>query len=237
MRTSICKEGIRLKRLVLLSGGIDSSTCLAMAREELQADEVVALNCYYGQKNKKEMQSAKKIAEHYGVKLIEFDLSEIFRSSDCPMLSHSKREIDHRTYKEQTSETGEERPISSYVPFRNGLMLSAATAVAYSIGASEVWYGAHADDAAGNAYPDCSEAFVAAMNEAALLGTAGAVRIEAPLKSLHKVEIVRKGLDIGVPYELTWSCYESGEHPCGKCGTCIEIRKAFKANGGEYPVK
>lgn len=226
-----------MKRLVLLSGGIDSTTCLALARQELGAENVTALNCYYGQKNKREMESARNISRHYGVRLIEIDLSKIFEESDCPMLSHSTQTIERRTYNEQTNDTKGEKPISSYVPFRNGLMLSSAVAVAYSIGASEVWYGAHADDAAGNAYPDCSKAFVAAMNKASVEGTAGAVRIDAPFKKLHKVDIVKKGLGLEVPYEMTWSCYESGEHPCGMCGTCIEIKKAFADNGCEYPVK
>lgn len=223
-----------MEKVILLSGGIDSTTCLAMARQETTADQILALNCFYGQKNKREMQSARNIAAHYGVKLMELDLAPIFAQSDCPMLIHSTKEIEHRSYREQ--ETGN-APISSYVPFRNGIMLSAAVAIAYSVGASEVWYGAHADDAEGSAYPDCSEEFISNMNRAARTGTAFAVSIKAPLAKLHKKDVVGLGLSLNAPYALTWSCYEAGEHPCGKCGTCIAIKEAFEANGSEYPVK
>ena len=226
-----------MKKVILLSGGIDSTTCLAVALKDTSQDEILAMNCFYGQRNVREMQSARSIAEHYGIRLIEVDLAEIFSYSNCPMLAHSDRDIDHRPYSAQSGETGGRSPISSYVPFRNGLMLSAAVTVAYSVGASEVFYGAHADDAAGNAYPDCSEAFVNAMSAAAQEGTAGKVKITAPLVRLHKHEIVRLGTDLGAPYSLTWSCYEDGDHPCGKCGTCIAIQDAFKVNGLEYPVK
>ena len=153
------------------------------------------------------------------------------------LLSHSTEQIEQRTYLDQTKDTNGEKPISSYVPFRNGLMLSAAIAIAYSVGASEVWYGAHADDAENNAYPDCSEDFVLAMSLASGIGTAGAVHIDAPFKRYRKHEIIRKGIEMNVPYELTWSCYEAGDHPCGKCGTCREIKKAFGMNGMEYPVR
>lgn len=225
-----------MKKVVLLSGGIDSSTCLGLAREETEGHNILALNCYYGQKNKREMESAKKIADYYGVEYMEFDLSEAFKKSNCTMLSHSTEAIEGTAYSEQTSKSGG-KPIGSYVPFRNGVMLSTAVAVAYSIGASEVWYGAHADDAEGGAYPDCSNAFVTAMNIAAIEGTGGAVSIKAPLKDMWKKDVVATGTKIKVPYHMTWSCYESGEHPCGKCGTCRQIQDAFSKNGLEYPVK
>lgn len=226
-----------MKKVILLSGGIDSTTCLALARKLDSPDDIVALNCFYGQRNSKEMRSARAIAEYYNVKIIEIDLADIFATSDCPMLARSSRQIEHKSYESQTEETKQSRPISSYVPFRNGIMLSAAVAIAYSLGAAEVWYGAHADDAEGNAYPDCSVEFINAMNSAVMAGTANAVRVVAPLAKMRKHEIVKIGIDLNAPYSLTWSCYEAGEHPCGKCGTCIAIKDAFRINGAEYPVK
>ena len=225
------------KKVVLLSGGIDSTTCLAMACASVGSGDILALNCYYGQKNKREMDSAKAISKHYGVELMELDLASIFAISNCPMLSHSERAVEQKTYGEQTEKTEGKKPISSYVPFRNGIMLAAAVSVAYSLGADEVWYGAHADDAEGGAYPDCSVEFVAAMRHAAYEGTAGAVLVKAPLVGMRKKDVVREGIRLGAPYQLTWSCYEAGEHPCGKCGTCRAIEEAFAANGAEYPVK
>lgn len=224
-----------MKKIVLLSGGVDSSTCLAVALQDAEPKDVLALNIYYGQKHEREMRSARDIAAFYGVEIMEMDLSVIFAKSDCSLLKSSNNAVPHASYAEQQKEH-EGKPVSTYVPFRNGLMLSAAASIAVSIGAEEIYYGAHADDAAGNAYPDCSELFTIAINGAINIGTAGAVNIVAPFVSLNKAAVVKKGLELGVPYELTWSCYEGGEHPCGECGTCVDREKAFKANGQKDPL-
>lgn len=220
------------KRLVLLSGGVDSTTCLAYAVRD--AESVTALNVFYGQRHAKEIEAARAVADFYGVELIEIDLAQIFERSNCSLLAHSTEKIAHGEYAEQMN--GDGKPVSTYVPFRNGLMLSAAVTIAMSIGASEVWYGAHADDAAGSAYPDCSIAFVDAMNYAAKEGTGKQVDIFAPFVSVNKTDVVRAGLAVDAPYHLTWSCYEGGERPCGKCGTCIDRAKAFEACGVKDPA-
>lgn len=221
------------KRIVLLSGGIDSTTCLALAKED--ADEVIALSIYYGQRHAKEIQSAKAVANYYGVELIEMNMATLFERSGCSLLAHSDAQIDKGSYAEQKRSDG--KPVATYVPFRNGLMLSAAAVIALSVGAGEIWYGAHADDAAGNAYPDCSLDFVYKINEAVREGTADQVRVVAPFVSVNKTEVVKTGLRLGAPYHLTWSCYEGGDRPCGRCGTCIDRAKAFRENGAEDPVK
>ena len=131
---------------------------------------------------------------------------------------------------------GDGGPVSTYVPFRNGLFLSSAASMALSLGCSVVYYGAHHDDWAGNAYPDCSLEFVEAMNRAIVEGTGGELRLEAPFVTWSKADIVREGLALGVPYELTWSCYEGGEAPCGRCATCLDRAAAFAANGVEDPA-
>ena len=116
------------------------------------------------------------------------------------------------------------------------MFLSAAASVALSIGCESIWYGAHADDAAGNAYPDCSEAFFAAIGDAIYLGSGNALQVRAPFISLNKAEVVKAGLALGVPYELTWSCYEGGKLPCGQCATCLDRRQAFAANQVKDPL-
>ncbi len=108
--------------------------------------------------------------------------------------------------------------------------------MALSLDCSVVMYGAHHDDWAGEAYPDCSPEFVDAMAASISLGTGGALRLEAPFVSEDKAAIVRAGLALGVPYELTWSCYEGGEVPCGQCATCLDRQKAFEANGTTDPL-
>lgn len=225
-----------MKKVVLLSGGVDSSTCLGLALKDCGPEDVLAVNMFYGQKHSREMQSARDVAKHYGVELTELDLSKIFEKSDCSLLSHSTQKVEHGSYAEQIEKTGGKKPVATYVPFRNGLMLSAAASIAVSVGASEIWYGAHADDAAGNAYPDCSDAFLTAINAAINEGTAGQAKVIAPFINEPKKSIIRAGIAIGVPYELTWSCYEGGEKPCGKCGTCIDRQKAFEANGMMDPA-
>lgn len=225
-----------MKILVLSSGGVDSTTCLAMAVKEVGAENVLALSVYYGQKHDKEIQAAKKVAEYYGVRRMELDLSVIFAGSNCSLLKQSTEDIPLESYAQQIEETHGEKPVSTYVPFRNGLFLSSAASIALSHGCSKIMYGAHADDAAGAAYPDCSVDFVNAMNQAIYLGSGNQLTIEAPFVSLTKADVVKKGLELGVPYELTWSCYEGGEKPCGKCGTCIDRQKAFEKNGVVDPL-
>ena len=225
-----------MKILVLSSGGVDSTTCLAMAVKEVGAENVLALSVYYGQKHDKEIQAAKKVAEYYGVRRMELDLSVIFAGSNCSLLKQSTEDIPLESYAQQIEETHGEKPVSTYVPFRNGLFLSSAASIALSHGCSKIMYGAHADDAAGAAYPDCSLDFVNAMNQAIYLGSGNQLSIEAPFVSLTKADVVKKGLELGVPYELTWSCYEGGEKPCGKCGTCIDRQRAFELNGTVDPL-
>ncbi len=224
-----------MEALVLFSGGVDSTTCLGIAVDKYGSENVLALSVSYGQKHTKEIDSARAVAKHYGVELYELDLSEMFRFSDCSLLKGSSEEVPHESYAEQLKETNGS-PVSTYVPFRNGLFISSAAAIAISRGCSVIYYGAHSDDAAGNAYPDCSEAFNNAISEAVWVGSGNQVRIEAPFVSKTKADVVKMGLELGVPYELTWSCYEGGDVPCGKCGTCIDRAKAFAENGVSDPA-
>ena len=224
-----------MKALVLFSGGVDSTTCLALAIDRYGKDNVVALSVSYCQKHTKEVEAADKIAKHYGVEFITLDLSEMFKFSDCSLLQHSDKEVPHESYAEQLKETNGS-PVSTYVPFRNGLFIASAASIALSKGCGVILYGAHADDAAGNAYPDCSEVFNNAMNTAVWEGSGHQVKVEAPFVGMNKAGVVKKGLELGVPYELTWSCYEGHDKPCGVCGTCIDRQKAFEANGVTDPL-
>ncbi len=224
-----------MKALVLFSGGVDSTTCLAMAIDKYGAENVMALSANYGQKHVKELAMAKKIAGYYGVKYMTLNLKEIFAGSDCVLLETSDGEIPKESYAEQLKKTNG-KPVTTYVPFRNGLFLSAAASAALSNGCTEIWYGVHGDDAAGNAYPDCSEAFNEAMGRAIFLGSGEQLKIYAPFVGLSKADVVKKGLELNVPYQYTWSCYEAGGRPCGKCGTCIDRAKAFALNDAADPA-
>lgn len=223
------------KKLVLLSGGLDSATCLGLAVKECGSDNVIALSVYYGQKHKRELKAADDVADYYKVKHISLNLEPIFKDSNCSLLDWSSDDIPSESYVEQL-EKNNGKPVSTYVPFRNGLFASCAASIAVANGCDEIYYGAHADDAAGNAYPDCSEEFNGAMGIAIYIGTGRQVRLLAPFVGKPKSEVVKTGLSIGVPYELTWSCYNGGEKPCGKCGTCIDREKAFEENGVKDPL-
>ena len=225
-----------MRALVLFSGGIDSTTCLGIAVDRYGKDNVTALSISYGQKHTKEIESADAIAKYYGVELINLDLSEMFRYSDCSLLSHSDKDIPKESYAEQIKKT-DGTPVSTYVPFRNGLFLSSAASIALSKKCGIIFYGAHAEIAAGNAYPDCSSVFNDAMNTAIYEGSGHQLKIEAPFVNYTKGDVVKKGLELNVPYELTWSCYEGGEKPCGVCGTCIDRRAAFEKNGISDPAE
>ena len=225
-----------MKAMVLSSGGVDSTTALGLAVSKYGKENVIALSISYGQKHDKEIQAAINVSEYYGVEHLFLDLAEIFQYSDCTLLKQSDKEIPLESYAEQIKETKGNKPVSTYVPFRNGLFLSSAASIALSKGCSVIYYGAHADDSAGFAYPDCSPVFNEAMNKAIYEGSGHQLTIEAPFVNMNKADVVKMGLELGVPYELTWSCYEGGDEPCGKCGTCIDRAAAFAANGVEDPA-
>ena len=224
-----------MKAMVLFSGGVDSTTCLGIAVDKYGAENVVALSIAYGQKHTKEIECSQKIAQHYGVEHLYLDLGKIFQYSNCSLLSHSDQEIPTESYAKQIEKT-DGAPVSTYVPFRNGLFLSSAASIALSKGCEVIYYGAHSDDAAGNAYPDCSDAFNKAINEAIYIGSGNQLKVEAPFIGLTKAQVVKKGLELKVPYELTWSCYMGEDKPCGVCGTCLDRAKAFEANGVADPA-
>ena len=230
-----------MKKVVLLSGGIDSTTCLAQAVQVCGAENVMTegrcndfialfvIGKFY----------ICKIIQHllayYGVRLLEQDIAGIMSYSNCSLLAASSEAIEHKSYAQQLAEHGE-GTVATYVPFRNGLLISAAAAIAISLGADAICYGAHADDAAGRAYPDCTPEFYAAMDTAIYEGSGKLCHLEAPLLNKNKAQIVELGLNLGAPYQYTWSCYEGGDRPCGECGTCIDRANAFKANGVDDPA-
>lgn len=229
-----------MKALVLSSGGVDSTTCIGIAINKYGKDNVITASLYYGQKHDKELECARKIAEYYRVRHIEEDISNVMKyAKDVCTLVKGGDEIEHKSYADQIAENGEGR-VATYVPFRNGLFLSIAAAYADSLFPGEdveIFYGAHADDAAGEAYADCSPEFADAMDKAISIGTYHKIHIMRPLINMNKAEVVKTGLELKVPYELTWSCYEGREKACGKCGTCIDRLKAFQLNGIKDPIE
>lgn len=226
------------KKLILYSGGLDSTVLLYTLTKRYLRDEIIALSIYYGQKHAIEREYALWHCKQLSIQLIEVDLSQMFKYNldSSALLQGSKMNIIHKSYAKQLADLGGSGTISAYVPYRNGLFLSFAAVVALQLNCNEIFYGAHADDAAGRAYPDCTEEFIVAQADAIYHGTAGQVEITAPWMNKNKADIIAKGIAEGMThkeFEYTWSCYEGNEltGPCGTCGTCIDRKAAFVANG------
>lgn len=215
----------------MTSGGLDSATCVALAIEKYGEDNVSTLSVRYGQTLIKEVESARAISDHYNIPHLEIDLTDVFKGARCSLISDSMVEIEEKPYEEQNEEI-----ITSYVPFRNGLFLSAAASLGLSRNGNQecvIVLGNHGSDFS---YADCSHEFVKKMNDAISEGTYGLVHFWSPLDGLNKAEVVKEGLRLMVPYELTWSCYEGGDKPCGKCASCQCRIDAFRQNGVDDPI-
>ena len=226
-----------MKAVVLLSGGLDSTTCLAMAIDKLGVENVSAVSIFYGQRHAAELDAARAVAKFYNVAHYELDAAEIFRRSNSALLDTSTAALDTGSYAAQIEKNQSPR-IATYVPFRNGLMISMAASFADGLYDDDVelYVGVHSDDAAGNAYADCSTNFVAAMGAAIRIGTYEKLHIVAPFLCKKKSDIVKVGLELGAPYHLTWSCYAGEEKPCGQCATCLDRAAAFAANNAKDPA-
>jgi 7-cyano-7-deazaguanine synthase len=220
------------RAVVLLSGGLDSATCLAIASNDY---EVHALTFDYGSRHSKEIAAARAVAKHFGVRshrVLKVDLASIGGSS---LTEHAI------PVKRVESEEGIGRTIpNTYVPARNMTFLSIGVALAESIGASSVFIGANSVDYSG--YPDCRPEFIEAFQRAAELGTKTGVegrpvRIEAPLLMMSKAEIVKKGAELRVPFGMTWTCYSGRRVACGLCEACQLRLAGFREAGVRDPVK
>ena len=219
--------------VVLLSGGLDSSTVLAMALE--RGFEVVALTFDYGQKHRRELDSAARVAKHYGVKehiVLPLALGSYLNSS----LTRDSISIPSGRCK---AEEGAAIP-STYVPARNIVFLSIASSIAESRGSGSVFIAANAIDFSG--YPDCTPEFMDAFQKMLDLGTKAGreghgIKIEAPILRESKAQIVREALRLGVPLELTWSCYRGGAKACGMCDSCRLRLDGFAAAGVKDPIE
>jgi len=218
------------KAVVLLSGGVDSSTILALALRE--NDNAVGLTFSYGQKHSLEIQSANEIAEFYGVRHKVIELPRIFGGAGSTLIDEGL-EQPHMTY----AEIGEaEGPSPTVVPFRNANFISMATTIAVVEEAQCVYIAAHGEDAHNWAYPDCTPEFLGAMANAIYIGTYREVRLSFPFAWLMKRDIVALGRDLGVPFHLTHSCYEGKRPACGLCPTCVERIEAFRWNRLVDPI-
>ncbi len=216
----------RQRAIVLLSGGMDSCVCAALAARDCDA---AALHVSYGQRTEeRERQSFLAICRRLNIHDQLAIRNELFRAIGGSALTDESIAVP-------TSENiGHEIPVT-YVPFRNAHFLSAAVSWAEVLGATKIFIGAVEQDSSG--YPDCRPAYYEAFNQVIKTGTKhGSIEIVAPLIHLRKSEIVRLGLELGAPFDLTWSCYSREDRACGVCDSCVLRLRAFAAAGASDPI-
>jgi len=215
--------------VVLLSGGMDSCVCAAIAAHEHGAKNVAAMHISYGQRTEtRERESFNKICDRLGIAtrmLIENpSLAQIGGSALT----------DKNIAVPESHQIGAGIPIT-YVTFRNAHFLSAAVSWAEVLGAAQIYIGAVAQDSSG--YPDCRPEYYQAFNQVIRVGTKeGGIEIATPLIALRKAAIIRRGLELGAPLELTWSCYTEDREACGVCDSCVLRLRAFEAAGVKDPL-
>ena len=213
--------------VVLLSGGLDSTVCLAEAARTYRP---AVLHLNYGQRTQeRELRAFHAVADHYGVAdRLVVDIGYLAQIGGTSLIDPA------RPVEEGLPVPG--RVPSTYVPFRNAHLLSIAVSWAEVLGAGAVFIGAVEED--GSGYPDCTEAFYRAFAAAVAAGTRPEtdIRLETPLLHLDKAGIVRRGLELGAPLALTWSCYVDGERACGRCESCRLRLRGFAAAGATDPI-
>ncbi len=205
------------RAVVLLSGGMDSCVCAALAVRDYDA---AALHISYGQRTeKREQESFQAICDRLGIQDRLVVRNEALKLIGGSALTDSTIEVP------ESQHIGREIPIT-YVPFRNAHFLSVAVSWAEVIGASKLYVGAVEQD--GSGYPDCRSAYYRAFNEVIKAGTKeGSIEVVTPLIAMRKTEIVRLGLELNAPFDLTWSCYSRQDRACGVCDSCVLRLKAF----------
>jgi 7-cyano-7-deazaguanine synthase len=231
------------KAVIILSGGLDSTTCMGMAEQSGYSLYPVTFD--YGQLHRIELMNARKVAEYYGaaerLKQIALPFLRDFGGSALtddqiavPRMDTNQGSVPGAFI----TDANDDIPVT-YVPGRNLLFLSIATSYAEAIDAEAIYMGVNALDYSG--YPDCRPDFIAKVEEVISLATkvgvqGRAIRIYTPLIHMTKADIIREGLRLGVPYQLTTSCYNGGEKACGECDSCVLRLKGFAEAGSSDPI-
>jgi 7-cyano-7-deazaguanine synthase len=221
------KTSKRELAVCLVSGGMDSATTLAIARQDY---DVAAMHAYYGQLTQdREIKAFRDLVSYYDIKnSMTFSLSHLHQIGGSA-LTDPDIEVSTEGVRKDIVPT-------TYVPFRNAHLLSAAVSWAEVLNATRVFIGVVEEDSSG--YPDCRQSFIEQFEKAVDEGTLPTTKIKimAPVLHMSKTEIVKKGLELGVPYELTWSCYVNTEKACGVCDSCRLRLAAFHDAGYEDPI-
>jgi 7-cyano-7-deazaguanine synthase len=209
------------RAIVILSGGMDSATALAYAVQLHGAENVYALTFDYGQRHAKEIKAAAALAGYYRVKHLVFRIS----LDQIGGSALTDKGIPVPAFKADEDVWKRTKVALTYVPFRNTIFVSIAVAYAETLGCKYIYTGFNYIDSGG--YPDTRPEYRDALNQLIKLGSRDKPTIIAPLITMTKKEIVQFGETLGVPWHLTWSCYEGKNRPCGKCNACVQRAKGF----------
>jgi len=212
-----------MKIVAILSGGMDSSTMVAKLKAE--GHDIHCLTFDYQQRHIREIKSASAIANYFNLPHIVTDIPGLLLSGSA--ITSNNIDVPEGHYADENMK-------ATVVPNRNMILLSLAIGYAISINAEAVAYGAHGGD--HDIYPDCRKEFVDAMREVAKLCDYKPMEILTPYIDTDKIGILKEGLELGVPYELTWTCYKGLKKACGKCGSCVERLEAFEKNNVKDPL-
>jgi 7-cyano-7-deazaguanine synthase len=224
-----------VKAVVLLSGGMDSCVCTAIARERNGSANVALLHASYGQRTEnRERQAFDAIADFYNVQHRLLVRLDHFRAIGGSALTDVSINVPENELQDAPGH-GSAIPVT-YVPFRNAHFLSVAVSWAEAIGAQAIYIGAVAEDSSG--YPDCHPEYYRAFQELIRVGTRPETRIDivTPVIAMKKSEIIRRGMELGAPLHLTWSCYQGEDLACGKCDSCLLRLRAFAEAGIPDPI-
>jgi len=225
----------KAKAVVLLSGGMDSCVCTAIARERHGKDNLALLHAMYGQRTeKRERQAFDEIADYYEVRRRLVVKLDHFRAIGGSALTDKEIKVPENEL-EVLGPGGSPIPVT-YVPFRNAHFLSVGVSWAEAIGARAIYIGAVAEDSSG--YPDCRPEYYRVFQELIRVGTKPETDIEmvTPVIGMKKSEIIRRGRELGAPLQLTWSCYQGEDLACGKCDSCLLRLRAFAEAGIADPI-
>jgi 7-cyano-7-deazaguanine synthase len=218
--------------VILLSGGLDSTTLLHWVAEKLRGKPLYACSFHYGQKHSRELDVAQWQARAAGVREHRMVDLSVMSGLIAGASALTDAAVPVPDLEQLTPEQRSQPP--TYVPNRNMVLLAVAAAFAEARGVRDVFYGAHAQDRYG--YWDCTVDFLHRINDVLCLNRRSAVTVRAPLVDLTKAEVLKIGLSLGVDYARTWSCYRGGERPCGRCPTCVERATAFRECGSIDPL-
>lgn len=218
-----------LKYAISLSGGLDSAVLLGVLRHTIPGQEIFGVIYNYGSKhNDRENQAANAIAKHYEISSMTIDLKGMIDPFNNSTLISPAKDIPQGHYAAEPMR-------QTVVPGRNLIFISILAGIAQSSGMNSIYIGVHAGD--HYIYPDCRPDFLEQVRKTVTLSSEGTVELKAPFVYMNKADIVARGVEINVPFHLTWTCYKGGCKACGVCGSCQERLEAFRLNGMEDPIE